>query len=160
MIEESGVVVALEGDFAWVETDRKSSCGGCSAKQGCGTAVLGKVLGQKRARVRAINTLDLMVGDTVVIGVEEQALVKGSLFIYLVPLLLMFTLAMIGQNLSLQWQMAGEGVTILFSLTGLLLGFVAVRKFSKQIERNRHYQAEVLRKDGQCIAAIAISKII
>ncbi|UCE90683.1 MAG: SoxR reducing system RseC family protein, partial [Pseudomonadota bacterium] len=44
MIEELGVVGACEGEYAWVQMERRSTCGRCAARQGCGTAVLAKVL--------------------------------------------------------------------------------------------------------------------
>jgi len=40
MIEETASVVALEDDFAWVETQRKSTCGACAVNKGCGAATL------------------------------------------------------------------------------------------------------------------------
>jgi sigma-E factor negative regulatory protein RseC len=40
MIEETARDVALEDDFAWVETQRKSTCGACVVNKGCGAATL------------------------------------------------------------------------------------------------------------------------
>ena len=46
MIEENGRVVDVEDGYAWIETERRSTCGSCSANKGCGTATLAKVMGQ------------------------------------------------------------------------------------------------------------------
>ena len=50
MIAENAQVVGFEGNDIWVETQRKTACGQCAANKGCGTAVLSKVLGNKRSR--------------------------------------------------------------------------------------------------------------
>lgn len=148
MIEETGEVVAVEEGFAWIETQRKSSCGGCAAKAGCGTAVLGQVMGQKRSRVKAINTLAVEAGDQVVVGIRENALVKGSLFLYMLPIMMMFLFALSGQWLSLQWQLQGEWLVLCSALIGLFAGFAGVRRFARRIQHDENYQATVLRKEA------------
>jgi sigma-E factor negative regulatory protein RseC len=87
VIEETGTVVAVEGSYAWVERARASTCGSCSLKGGCGTSVLAQVLGRRTARVRAENAISARVGDRVVVGLAEAALLEGSLVMYLVPVL-------------------------------------------------------------------------
>ena len=71
MIEESGKVVALEGDYVWVETMREAACNACTAKSGCGQSVLEKAALGKKHRIRALSTLKVELGDEVVIGIEE-----------------------------------------------------------------------------------------
>ena len=97
MIEETAKIVELEGEFAWVETQRKSACGACAVNKGCGTATIAKVLGKKRTRVRAINRLNAKLGDEVVIGIQEQALVRGSIAVYAVPLVFLLLGGMLGE---------------------------------------------------------------
>ncbi|MBT8117314.1 MAG: SoxR reducing system RseC family protein, partial [Gammaproteobacteria bacterium] len=36
MLEETGRVVAIDGEYAWIESERTPSCGGCAARRGCG----------------------------------------------------------------------------------------------------------------------------
>ena len=50
------------------------------------------MLGNKRSRVRVLNpkAASVVVGDEVIIGINEQALVRGSLVVYTLPLLAMF----------------------------------------------------------------------
>jgi len=86
MIEETGQIVDVEGAFAWVETERSSTCGSCAVRQGCGTGAIAKVLGQRRVRLRVLNRIEARVGDYVVIGVSESGLLRGSLAVYAVPL--------------------------------------------------------------------------
>ncbi|WP_455199475.1 SoxR reducing system RseC family protein, partial [Kaarinaea lacus] len=70
MIEERAEVVSIEDGDIWVETQRRSACGQCAVNKGCGTAVLGKVIGNKRTRVRVLNPTDtrVSIGDEIVVG--------------------------------------------------------------------------------------------
>jgi len=137
-------VVAAGPDGVWVETQRQSACGQCAARKGCGTAVLGKVMGQKRNRVRVANPdhTPVRVGDEVVIGIDESALVRGSLAIYLVPLLSFFLFGVLGETLARQLAMAsGEGLSMLFGAAGLFLGFAWARHYARG---DRRYQPVIL----------------
>jgi sigma-E factor negative regulatory protein RseC len=145
MIEETGQVVEVEGEFAWVETQRQSTCGSCAANKGCGTAVLSKVLGQKRNRVRALNRAGAHSGDTVTVGIQEDALVRGSLAMYAVPLLALLGGGLVGQYLQQSYG-SGEGLVILAGLIGLFGGLLWLRGFSRRAQSNPRYQPVVLRK--------------
>lgn len=143
MIEETAKVVDLDGEYAWVETQRKSACASCAVNKGCGTATIAKVVGQKRTRVRTINQLGAKSGDVVVIGIQEQALVRGSIAVYVIPLLLLLAGGLIGD-----WLGKGsgsEGYTILLGLAGLGLGFVWLSYFSRRVSSSASYQPEILR---------------
>ncbi|MGA7801176.1 MAG: SoxR reducing system RseC family protein [Gammaproteobacteria bacterium] len=149
MIEESARVVALDGEFAWVETERKSACGSCAANKGCGTAALAKVLGQRRTRVRALNRPGAAVGDEVLIGLDERALVRGSLAVYAVPLLALLAGALFGQYMAVQLGLADvEGTTVLAGLAGLGVGLLWLRGFGRRIQRDGRYQPVILRRAG------------
>jgi len=149
MIEEHAQVVALNADGIWVETQRRTACGQCAANKGCGTATLAKVLGNKRSRVRALNpkATSVAVGDEVIIGIEEQALVKGSFAVYTMPLLAMFVFGLLGEMLGTQLLLGSpELVTIGFSVFGLIVGFVWVRRFTSRIACDERYQPILLRQ--------------
>lgn len=142
MIEEAGRVVAVEGAFAWVETRRRTACGSCSARAGCGTSVLDKVFGQRMNRIRALNQAEARVGDEVIIGLSESALVRGSFAVYAIPLVGLF----VGAGLATAMSGAeGEGLAILGGVLGLAAGFLAVSRFSRRIQTDRNYQPVVLR---------------
>jgi len=144
MIEETAHVVAVDPQGVWVETQRQSACGQCAARKGCGTAVLGKVLGKKRSRVLVANPgqAPVRVGDQVLIGIDESALVRGSMAVYLVPLLSFFLFGVLGQTLAHQLMMdSGEGLSIISSLLGLLLGFLWARRYARGDQR---YQPVIL----------------
>lgn len=150
MIKEHAQVIALdENNDVWVETQRRSACGQCAANKGCGTATLAKVLGNKRSRVRTLNpnATSVAVGDEVVIGINEQALVRGSLAIYAAPLLSLFVFGLLGQVLSAQLLMTNHDILpIVLGLSGLLLGFVWVRRFTREIANDERYQPVLIRR--------------
>jgi len=146
MIEELGVVSACDGEYAWVHTQRRSTCGQCAARQGCGTAVLAKFLGRNFSRVRALNSAAAGVGDTVIVGLREEALLRGSAAVYLVPLLAMFAMAMLGEVIAPQLGVTSEPLSIGFAMLGLVLGFVWLRVFSARNRTNTAYQPIVVRR--------------
>jgi len=146
MIEETATVVKCEGEFAWVEAQRQTTCGNCAANKGCGTSVLAKVVGKKAARMRAINPIDAQVGDTVIVGMNEAALLKGSLAVYLFPLLFMMLFAITGNVVARQMHWQAEPVVILFAVAGLLVAGIWLRRFTRRIQYDNVYQPVILRQ--------------
>jgi sigma-E factor negative regulatory protein RseC len=149
MIEEKAEVVHVSGQDVWVETQRQSACGQCSVNKGCGTSVIGKVVGNKTTRVSVLNPDNVAValGDQVLIGIQEQALVRGSLAIYLMPLFFMFLFGLLGEGLGQQLAMdSTDGFVVILSLLGLALGFLWVRIFSRGIAQDNRYQPVLLRR--------------
>jgi sigma-E factor negative regulatory protein RseC len=147
MIEETGLVVRVEDGGVWVETRRQSTCSGCAAEKGCGTATLSKVLGQRRTLLRVLATMPLEVGDQVVIGIAEQALVRGSLAVYAVPLLLLLLGAVLGEVGAGNglWDNADVG-SLALGLGGLAAGLLWLRRFTRRIQADHNYQPVVLRR--------------
>lgn len=137
MIEERAVVIRCEGKYVWVQTQRQSSCGHCSVKNTCGTQVLSKVLGNKVARVRCLNSqynIELISGDSVVIGLQESALLSGSLLIYLLPLIFMIVLGGLSVFIAkIWWPDWIDFISVVASFSGLFLGL----KLSQQIAQKK-----------------------
>jgi sigma-E factor negative regulatory protein RseC len=149
MIEENAQVVRIQDDEVWVETQRSSSCASCSAEKGCGTAALSRVLGKRRNVVRVLSTIPLRVGDQVVIGIREQALVRGSLAVYAVPILLLLLGALVGELGAEQfiWENA-ELASVTLGISGLLAGLVWLRRFTRGIQNDPNFQPLVLRRQA------------
>ena len=147
MIEETARVVAVEGDIAWVETHRQTACGSCAANKGCGTTTLAKVLGNRMVRLRALNTAQAKVGDEVVVGLEEGMLLRGSLAVYVAPLLLMLFLGALAESVARNLQLDGaDGVALLAGALGFGLGMLWVRRYSRRISDDARYQPVILRR--------------
>ena len=157
MIEESGCVVAIDGDFAVVETQRRSSCDACSMNKSCGTGVISKVYSGRFSRTRALNNFGARVGDEVVVGLHEEALVRGSLAVYAVPLLLMLVLALVGDAVAKEFTFANsDGLSVLFGAFGLAVGFLWVKRFSRNVSNNEQYQPVILRRHFDGLSEVPI----
>ncbi len=147
MITENAIIVSIENDQTWIETQRKSTCGECSASKGCGTSVLSKVIGNKLSKMKAINNINAQVGDEVIVGLNEASLLKGAFVIYMLPLLFLFLFSFIGQYITQNIGIANsELLVIVFAIMGFLLGMKKVKKFSASIEKNESYQPVILKK--------------
>lgn len=147
MIEESGQVVEVQGEFAWIESERTSTCGSCAVRKGCGTSAIAKVLGQRRVRLRVLNRIHASVGDNVVIGIAESGLVRGSLAVYAAPLLGLFAGALAGQLLAKQlFEMSSDLLAIAGAISGFVAALIWLKRFSRNTEKDTAYQPVVLRK--------------
>lgn len=152
MITENAIVVSIENNQTWIETQRKSTCGQCSANKGCGTSVLSKVMGNKLSKIKAINNINAQVGDEVVIGLNEQSLLKGAFMIYMLPLILLFLFSFVGQLIADNLQLGNsELLVIIFAVTGFYIGMRKVKAFSSSIAKDEDYQPVILKKSNSSI---------
>ncbi len=140
MVEEAAEVIKVEGDVAWVQAIQKTACGSCQAQKGCGHSLLAKV-GQKKIELPvATNDVHAEVGDQVVIGVPEQAILRSSLLMYGLPLATMMLVALLASLLEIP-----EGPSVIASFIALIFGFVLVNIRSKQMNFAQ-WQPRLLRK--------------
>lgn len=116
-------MLSVESGAVWVETIRRSACSSCQARAGCGQSLLQRLGGGARQGfIRALDDRACRVGDEVVIGIPENAVLRGSSLVYMVPLLSLFGFALLARAFG-----AGEPLIILAGFSGLGLGFVAMR---------------------------------
>jgi sigma-E factor negative regulatory protein RseC len=149
MIEETGRVVGTEEGYAWVETVRRSACTDCSVRSGCGTSVLARLMGRRgTGRVRAVNAIQAMVGERVVVGISESGLVRGSLAVYAVPLCSLLAGALFGDMMGARLSPGNaELFSILFGAGGLAGGLAWLRHFTVAVHNDRRYQPVILRRE-------------
>ena len=141
MIEESGRVVAVEPGAVWVETQRKSTCSGCTVRNGCGQGLMDQLgVRERRGLVRALSGGCLQVGDSVVIGIREDVLLRGAVLVYLFPIIVLLAVALLASSLS-----APEPYVILAGFGGFLLSWLIVRARSLRTARDCALQPVVLR---------------
>jgi sigma-E factor negative regulatory protein RseC len=89
--------------------------------------LLARHVGRKLTRFRIENTLDAKVGDEVVVGLSEQAMLRGSLLVYLFPLLSMLLAALV-VDAALAEDLSGRDLLVsLAAFTGLGLAVLALR---------------------------------
>jgi sigma-E factor negative regulatory protein RseC len=122
MIEEYAIVTGREENLAILEIERRTACGLCGQKRGCGNATWGKLLGHKSHTFRAENVIDANVGDSVVVGIDERAILSSVFYLYIVPLLGMLIAAILADTF-----FNNEFYVILAAASGLLLGFFWVK---------------------------------
>lgn len=147
MVSETGTVVAVEPDALWVETIQQSTCGTCVARKGCGQRLLAKV-GASSSRLRVpLNNgsnhgddhknghREYALGDTVTIGIPDNIVVLGSLFIYLLPLVLMIAFSGVAHTL-----IANEMVSLTAGIMGFVSGGVVIRYHSNKSKNNPNFQ--------------------
>ena len=141
MIEEHAQVVAIDKDSAWVQVQRQSTCGQCQANKVCGTSVLNKVYGRKSTMIKVLNPLQAQVGETVILAIPEDALVKSALVAYGFPLLGLLLLSGLMQAAGLT-----EGLVILSALCGLVLGAGAAWVLGQRVRLAPRYQPTIVRR--------------
>ncbi len=90
MIEQNAMVVGMEGEYVYLEADnRNTGCSSCSVASGCSTSIMVRLFGQRKNYVRVFNRLDVAVGESVVIGLQEKHLIRAAFRAYMLPLLFM-----------------------------------------------------------------------
>lgn len=142
MIEEQALVVAVDGDQAKLEIVRRTPCGLCGQTRGCGVSVFGKLLGHRNNVFSAVNPLNAQIGDQVVVGVDEKALLVSSLAVYGIPLVSVLAGAVAGTLLAPTggdvWPLAGAGL-------GLVSGILALKAHAMGRGLDARYRPVILR---------------
>ena len=147
MIEEVATVIKCSDEYAVLEAQRQSTCGSCGAKASCGTAVFVKTLGKKSSQIRVNNTLNLQVGDKVLVGLHENALLLGSFVIYLLPLLGLIIFSLLGNWLSQSYfNSDSELFVISFALIGFIVAMLFVKRFNNRAKSDDRFQPILLKK--------------
>lgn len=142
MIEEQVVVTTITENGAWVEGIQQSACGSCSAKAGCGQHTMNK-LGKKVTLWLPFSTKSnvskntLTVGQQIVVGLPEGAILRSTLVLYGVPLTALVLGAIVGHSLG------GEVGSIIVSVVSLVLGFKVAGRLSSRNKLN--WQPQFLR---------------
>lgn len=126
MIEQRGRVTRTEGDQVWIQTEAQTGCHSCSAKTGCGSALIAQMFPQRfnqqlQLPFKLGGTLP-RPGDHVVLGIDEAYLQRLSLLLYAVPLLGLLGGAILGQFL-----IGTELAAVVAGLSGLGLALWSVR---------------------------------
>ncbi len=155
MLTETGRVVAVDADGLWVETIRQSTCGSCVAQKGCGHGLLNRLGDGRRGYVRVLPgklaVSDCEVDDQVRIALPEQVILRGSLILYVLPLVTMLAGA---AGMAGAFEHRSDLMAALGAALGLGLGLLLVRWHGW---RHRHDQSlqptlvEVLRPGVEAV---------
>ncbi|MRD72852.1 Fis family transcriptional regulator [Rhodocyclus tenuis] len=122
MVDASGTVTALDGDFALVQMD-EGGCGRCHEPGGCGGGPnIGRMFCSAPRNFRALNPQRLSVGARVRVTIADGAVRRSALVAYAIPLLLFLAGAIGGAFL------AGELASFAGAVFGLLAGWMLLRR--------------------------------
>ena len=150
MIEERAVILSLDSETslsdstATLEIERKIACGLCGQTRGCGNSIWGKLFAHQSTAFKAQNRINAKVGDSVIVGINEKALLKSALLLYILPLASM----LIGAILATQLRDT-NGYAMLGALLGLVLGFAWVKGHSMSSNYFKLQQPVILRLAAQ-----------
>jgi len=135
---EVGVVVALDGDHALVETRRTSSCGGCAGSSACSS--LSGPKGQRAVTIRALNLTKARVGEHVQVVLPEGVVFQAALRVYGFPVLALILGAAAGDALGgVYGASTANLVALLGGLTALIGGFLMARRWDRQAALDPRY---------------------
>ncbi len=151
MIEERAVILSLESETfslnssaanstATLEIERKIACGLCGQTRGCGNSIWGKLFAHQSTAFKAQNRINAKVGDSVIVGINESALLKSALLLYILPLATM----LIGAILATQIHDTNS-YAMLGAMVGLVLGFVWVKGHTMSSSYFKLQQPVILR---------------
>ena len=133
MIEERAVILSLEANesnpdasnIAVLEIERKTACGLCGQTRGCGNSIWGKLFAHRSTAFKANNNINASVGQSVIVGINEQALLWSALLLYILPLVTMLIASILAMQVN-----DSNGVVMLAALAGLIVGLLWVKGFT------------------------------
>jgi sigma-E factor negative regulatory protein RseC len=147
LISEAGKVVAIEPQGLWVETFRKTTCGSCEARQGCGHGIMSSMGGGNRTYTWVLlgeaSADDYNLHDEVEIAIPENAVLSGSFVVYGAPLLCMILGAGLSQLL-LSGVLGADLSAVLGAVSGFVGGVLLVRWHAVVNRTNPDYQPVLL----------------
>ncbi|MDE0746450.1 MAG: SoxR reducing system RseC family protein [Porticoccaceae bacterium] len=160
MIFETGTVVSKDQSSLWVETIQRTACDTCIAEKGCGQSLLSKLTGKtNRIRVLPGNhaVKSLALGQSVTIGIPEHVIVKGSLLVYLVPILMAVVGAwLLGSEIKTVEQ---DLLSVLGAAVGLLLGGLLVKFRSNQTNSDPNLNPVLSAISANCSDPISVLSV-
>jgi len=123
MTEGIAQVVAVEGNMAWLIPESGSSCGGCSSAAACGSKGIGTIASRLEARrFQLVNDAGLRIGERVVVGISEHAVLRASVTAYVIPLATLLSAGALAQSVA-----GSDAVTMAAMLAGLVFGLWLAR---------------------------------
>lgn len=134
MLEEGIVVEVRNSGKAFVELERKSSCGVCSA---CSISSSGKM------NIEADNPIGAKPGNRVKIDIKAKGLVLGIIAIYLLPALGLIFGIIFGSKISEEFSlgMNPDNFGMLLGVILMFLFFIIARYYGR---RRILYSAEIV----------------
>lgn len=132
MVESIGSVVELDGASATIEIPRRSACGHCQQGGSCASSVIGSMLKSNATRIQIRHHPEIRLGQQIQLSISAATLLQATLVVYLLPLLLMISSAVLLDHLQMP-----NSVIVLATLSSLGLGLWLGNSWS-----NRQHQSQ------------------
>jgi sigma-E factor negative regulatory protein RseC len=145
-VEGIARVVGVEGAVAWLEPEQTTSCGSCASAASCGAGAgeggIGTTANRIAARRFALANADgLRVGERVVVGVAERALIRAALTAYGLPLATALAAGGVAES---AW--GSDLATMAAMAGGLLLGLLLARLAAGRLSTRGELAPRFLRR--------------
>lgn len=132
-MEETGLVIKVEGKRAYVAVERKSACEACPGAGICKPTDEGSI-------IEAINEAKAEIGDRVLISFKAFSYLKGTIIVYGIPALSLIAGAIIGKEFLKDYiSIDPELLSAIGGLGLFVLSFVIVKLISRRFEKKRDY---------------------
>lgn len=142
MMESIAKVVAVDGSVVWLEPDQAGSCGSCASSGACSAKGVGTEASRPEVRCFPLSGhAGLKVGDRIVVGVGEDALVQASMTVYALPLATMFASGFVAQ-----WAYGSDAATVVACFAGLGAGFAFAAMRARRISADGRLTPRFLRR--------------
>lgn len=132
MIEEIGLITAVDKDHIWVETKINTTCNSCQVQNDCGTGAVAKTFAPKTEQLILRCEAHPQVGQKVKLGIEEHQLLGASALMYLLPLLTLVGSALLGQWILPQMGLQHELWIVTFAFLATFVCFAWLRKHASE----------------------------
>lgn len=116
MSTERGIVEKTEEAFAWVRTQRKSACAGCSNKSNCSS-----LSGGSHMLVKVSNPVKAKKGDMVEVFLRTSIQLKCTFIIYMIPVLGLIAGALSAAPLANVFSISDSFGIVIFTFSGFFL---------------------------------------
>jgi len=123
MLETRAIVIQLEGAEAIVEAVQSGGCGLCVSGKGCGSGKLSQMLCVRPRQFRVHNGINARIGEEVQVAVADGILLRSALTLYGLPLLLLFSGALLGAHW-IDGTSGRDAGAAMGAAAGLLAGFL------------------------------------
>jgi sigma-E factor negative regulatory protein RseC len=147
MMEEIGIITGVERrndlQYILVETQIKTTCGGCQANDDCGTGIVAKAFSPKKEQLYLLCESAVKVGQGVKLGIPEERLLSASALVYLLPLVVMLSAALAAQFSLPLLGLEGEAWIIASAFIAAVLSFYWLRYYFKQ-DKHADYQPQLI----------------
>lgn len=143
MIEEIGVITAVDKDHIWVETQIKTTCGSCQAQENCGTGVVAKAFAPKKEKLILRCKQAARVGQRVKLGIQEEHLISASALMYVLPLITLVIVSLFSQYALPKAGLDHELWVVVFAFLATYFSFLWVKKKAEKDPDSR-FQPKLL----------------